>query len=214
MVDSILVFCAHSDDQVFGVGGALKNYSLEGLNVITVIFSQGEQSHPWFKEEITVEMRMNESLKAEKVIGGKETIFFSLSEGKFLSDARKLGVKKRIKDIINEYKPIKIFTHSSSDPHPDHKSTEKLVLEVFDSMRFNCDIYTFDVWNPLNLKASNAPRLVVDISHTFKYKLRALKCFKSQRLAMLSLMWSVYFKAIVHGLQHHYRFAEVFYKVR
>ena len=214
MSESIIVFCAHPDDQIFGAGGTLAKYSKEGVNVITVIFSNGESSHPLFKKEITAEMRRKETERAEKIIGGKKTFFFALSEGKFLEEAGEKKIEKKIEKIIKRYKPSKIFTHTGADPHPDHKSVESLVLDVFDSMKFYCDVYSFDVWNFLNIKEVAAPKLIVDVSKTFKKKIKALKCFKSQKMALISLMGNVYVKAISHGLKHHCKFAEVFYKIR
>ena len=214
MVETILVFCAHPDDHILGAGGTIKKYTKAGKKVMFIILSYGESSHPWFHKHITVEMRVNETLKADKLVGTKETIFFGLTEGNFPNDAKKYNIKLKIKNIIKKYKPVKIFTHTSSDPHPDHKATEKLVLESFDSMKYHCDLYTFDVWNPLNIKSSTSPKLVVDISDTFKIKLKALKCFKSQKAALFSLLWSVYYRAILLGLQYNCKFAESFHKIR
>ncbi len=214
MVDTVLVFGAHPDDQIFGAGGTVAKYAQQGTKIVTVIFSYGESSHPWFKSKFTIKMRVEETLKADKLIGAKETVFFGLTEGNFQKEAKEHHLHKKIKELIKKYKPIKIFTHTTADPHPDHKSTKRLVLKAFDSMRFHCDVYTFDVWNPLNIKRTSAPKLIVDISDTFKTKIKALKCFKSQKMSMLSLMWGVYFKAMNFGLKHNCKYAEVFYKIR
>ena len=214
MVETVLIFCAHPDDQIFGAGGTVAKYTKEGKKVMFIILSYGESSHPWFHKQITIDMRVNETLRADKLVGTKETVFFGLTEGNFSKEAKEYHIKSKIKNLIKKYKPSKIFTHTSSDPHPDHKATEKIVLEAFDSMKYHCDFYTFDVWNPLNIKRSTDPRLVVDISDTFKIKLKALKCFKSQKAALFSLLWSVYYRAILLGLQHNCKFAESFYKIR
>ena len=214
MAKNVIVFCAHPDDQIFGPGGTIAKYAKSGMDIITVIFSYGESSHPWLKEEVTVDMRVDETLKAQKVFGGKNTIFFGLKEGNFLNDSKTFKINSKIVNLIKKYKPIKIFTHTELDPHPDHKNVAKLVIKAFDSMRYFCDVYTFGVWNPINTKDNENPKLVVDISDTFKTKLKALRCFKSQSMAMISLLWSVYSKAFFHGLIHHHKFAEVFYKIR
>jgi len=127
-------------------------------------------------------------------------------------DDKKL--QKRLKRIILKYKPEKIFTHSPNDPHPIHKVTASQLLNAYDSMNFKCEVYSFDVWNPFNTHKHKKPRLVVDISDTFKIKLKALKIFKTQWVTMVSLLWSVYFKAFINGLKNDVRFAEVFYRIR
>jgi LmbE family N-acetylglucosaminyl deacetylase len=214
MTEKILVFCAHPDDQVFGPGGTLIKYAKEGKDIMIIIFSKGEGSHPWLKEEVIIEMRQKETERVDKIIGTNTTLYLGLRDNSFLKDAKEQNTIERLKHIIEEFQPNKIFTHTSVDPHPDHKTTNKLVLKAFDETNTNTDVYTFDVWNPLNTKGTNHPKLVIDISKTFKRKVHALKTFKSQKVALFSLLWSVYFRAIYNGLKNHYKYAEVFYKIR
>ena len=60
----------------------------------------------------------------------------------------------------------------------------------------------------------NRPKLVVDITQTFGTKLAALRCFKSQWVTMITLLWSVYLRAIKNGLFNGCLFAEKFYKIK
>ncbi|RMF55782.1 hypothetical protein D6745_01130 [Candidatus Woesearchaeota archaeon] len=212
---TILVFCAHSDDQIFGLGGTLAKYAEEGARIYTYIFSFGEQSHPWLKRHVSVEMRKKESEKADKVIKGSGVRFFDLREGHFLEDAEKKGIKEKVKDIIKKKKPDKIFIHSEDDPHPDHKAINSIILDVVDSLREKIDVYSFDVWNPVKLRKRDSPKMVVDTSSTFKTKINALKCFASQKMTMIFLLVpGVYLRDFFNGLNNHARFAEVFRKVR
>ena len=99
--DTILVVCAHSDDQIFGVGGTLAKYSKEGKNIKTIIFSYGENSHPWLKEKVTIQMRVKESYEADRVIGGGGVLFYNLKEGNFVEEVEKNNVKDKLKKIMN-----------------------------------------------------------------------------------------------------------------
>ena len=211
---NILVICAHPDDEVFGAGGTIAKYSKEGFNVDVLIFSYGEQSHPWIKKYVVIETRKKESKEASKVIGIRNAEFFGLREGKFEEDARENRIQDKIASIIRKKKPVKIFTHSIDDPHPDHKIVHNTVLASMDKSGMKCDVYTFDIWNPINIRKIENPKLYVDISKTFGKKLEALKCFRSQKVSMISLLWSVYLRAVTHGIENRTRFAEVFYKVR
>jgi len=83
MADNILIIAAHSDDQILGAGGTTAKYAKEGSTVKTIIFFSGEETHPHFKEEIIVSTRMDESLKADKIIGGKGVNFFNYIEKSF-----------------------------------------------------------------------------------------------------------------------------------
>ena len=213
--DTILVVCAHSDDQIFGVGGTLAKYSKEGKNIKTIIFSYGENSHPWLKEKVTIQMRVKESYEADRVIGGGGVLFYNLKEGNFVEEVEKNNVKDKLKKIFLKHHPSKIFTHSIDDPHPDHKAVVNTVLDVFDQTKLpNSHVYTFDVWSFAKIKERHYPKFIVPIKDTFKLKLKALKCFESQWAAMLLLLWSVYARAFVSGIRHKALLAEKFYKVR
>ena len=210
---SVLVLCAHSDDQVFGCGGTIAKYAKEGIEVNIAVFSYGEKSHPWMKKSIMVEARANESLEAAKVVNANDTLFFGIEEGKFKEDFERLDIKEKIEKLVEKYKPTKIFTHSSDDPMPDHNTLSKLIHGICGEIKYDGDLYAFDVWTPFKIKDRNLPKMYVDISDTFKTKIRALKCFKSHKATMVSLLWSVYFRAVKNGLRNKCRFAEVFYKL-
>jgi len=212
---NILVICAHPDDEVFGAGGTVAKYAAEGYNIDVIIFSYGEQSHPWLKKHFVIETRIKESKEASKLLGTKSLLFFGLREGKFAEDVVKKDIYSRLASIIRKKKPEKIFTHSLDDPHPDHSIVHNSVLHSLKESGYACGIYTFDIWNPVNIGKRKFPRLYIDISKTFGKKIEALRCFKSQRInAMIPLLWSVYIRAITNGIQNGTRFAEVFYKIR
>jgi N-acetylglucosamine malate deacetylase 1 len=210
----ILVFCAHSDDQILGVGGTMAKYADEGKDVHTVIFSFGESSHPWIKGDVTAEMRAKEAEEANKVIGGKSVKFLGLKERKFAQEFKEKNMFGTIHQIITELEPEKIFLHSLDDPHPDHKAVNKIVLSVIKSLRYKCDVYTFDVWNPLKWRKRSAPKLYVDITDTFDKKIKALDEFRSQWIAMTVLKWAVYLRAFMDGAHNECRYAESFVKVK
>lgn len=212
--ENIIVFCAHSDDQIFGPGGTLAKYAKAGKKIHTYIFSYGEMTHPHLKREIIVKMRVDEAKRADKFINGCGVNFLGLAEGKFAKQAKEKNTIKKLINIIETKKPKAIFTHNSDDPHIDHRDVNKLTLTAYDKSKHKCDVYAYDVWSPITLTYRNNPKLVVDISNTFGIKINALKIFKSQIVAMIILLWSVYAKAIKNGLLHGFKFAEVFYKVR
>ncbi len=221
---NILVFCAHSDDQVLGAGGAMARYARNGYDVYTFIFSYGEGSHPHVQLKHIATTRVKESQEADSIIGGKGVFFFGAKDGNIKGDFEKRKRMKNLKDVLMKYKPVKVFTHSVDDMLPDHRGVRQLVLKAYDDLNkkegFKCDVYTFDVWNLWNVRKREKPVLVVDITGYFKYKVKALHSFKSQ-ISFFSHTFLVnflyvgsYIKAVFNGLKHGYRFAEVFYKVR
>ncbi|MBW3017483.1 PIG-L family deacetylase [Candidatus Woesearchaeota archaeon] len=211
---AVLVFCAHPDDEVLGVGGTIAKYAEEGVEVVTIIFSTGENSHPWMQKDVTIEMRDKETKKAHQILGLKESINLGLSDRNVKKEAENPEVHQRIIDLINNYSPEKIFTHAIDDPHKDHLNVYKVIKKIIDSINYKGDVYSFEVWNPLNLMKRNLPKMYVDISRTFPLKVKALKCFESQKMSILPLLPAVYTRAITAGFGAKCRFAEVFYKIK
>lgn len=210
----VFVICAHSDDQIFGPGGTIAKYALEGKKVYTIIFSYGQMSHPWFKSHITIKARVKESLEVDKFIGGSGVVFIGLEEGKFIQQFKDKKVYNKLRRLIHKYKPVRIFTHSVDDPLPDHRALNKVLIESVDKMGYPGEVLMFDVWTIFNFKKRHFVQVIVDISDTFKKKVNALEKFKSQKLSLISLMWSVYIKAWFTGKKIKTKYAERFYKIR
>ena len=212
--ETIMFFCAHNDDNIVGAGGTIAKYSKEGKDVITIIFSYGEMSHPHLKEKIVINTRVKESKKAQNILGEKEVIYLGLKEGAFEDGIRQMKAIDVIGKLISDNNPSKIFMHSMDDVHPDHKAVYSIVSEVIDNVGFTGEVYSYDVWTIVNYRKRDCPKLVVDISKTFKKKIKAFKMHRSQMNAQILLMWSIYLKAWVHGLNNGVKYAEVFYKLK
>ncbi len=220
---SILVICAHSDDQVIGPGGAMAKYANEGYDVHTIILSFGEAVQPHIKREVIAKSRVKEAQKADKIIGGKGVIFMGLKEGKFEKDLKERDLEKSFKKLIRKFKPKRIFTHAHDDVHPDHRATFRIVLRTYNAMNLKAELYSFEIWHLFNLKRRSKPKLVIDTSETFNKKINAIKAFKSQiELSSVYnylifnnfLFFMVHIKDTINGIKHNTKYAEVFYKIR
>lgn len=209
MTKNIVVFCAHSDDQIFGAGGTLAKFAKEGYKIYIVVFSYGESSHFWLKPEFSIDTRVSESREVGKLLGFEDTVFLGLKEGRFMKDAGKKNIPGIIEKILSKRNPVFVFTHSSDDPHVDHRSVHTLVERACRKQGIT-NIYMFDIWTIFNKKLS-MPSIRIDVTGTFNLKLEALKCFRSQTLTMISLLWSVYTKAIFNGLANRTKYAERFW---
>ncbi|MAF50896.1 MAG: hypothetical protein CMH64_02285 [Nanoarchaeota archaeon] len=210
MSKNILVVCAHPDDSEIGMGGSMLKYIHENKPIVQIIFSKGEKSHPHLKSSIIAKTRKRESKKVAKEIGIKETIYFDLADTK-LSTKITNKTKERLRNIIQKYKPQKIFTLPSKDTHPDHRAVNKAVLEVVDSLKTKYPVYTFQVWN---IFPENRPILKVDISDYFNEKIRIMKQHKSQWFSIYLQLIPVFLRAKLSGIQHNCKYAEIFYKAR
>ena len=215
MTQRILLFCAHPDDEVLGAGATIAKYTKEGNAVTVIIFSYGEKSHWWLKEKYTKEIRVKEAKTAGKLLGVKETLFLGLGDMKLPGETKREEVRIKVKEFIEKIHPQKIFTHSIDDAvYPDHKAVYRIIESVTRQLSYRPEVYTFDIWNPINIRHQHLPKLYVDVTATFRLKLKALGLFHSQRLAIFQLMPFVLIRAFKHGLASGCRFAERFYKIQ
>ncbi|MDD4877986.1 MAG: PIG-L family deacetylase [Candidatus Nanoarchaeia archaeon] len=208
---TILIFCAHSDDEAVGMGGAIAKYAAEGVKVIKVVFSFGESSHPHFQEHIVINRRLEETEKASRSIGIAKTIFWGMRDTKVKDDAEKINAVNKIKQLLNEYVPERIFVTSSIDPHPDHQAVNRNVLKAIDSSRKKYAVYEFEVWNIIK---ENKPVMYVDITPYYKKKMQYIKQFSSQWQWLSALKIPVWLRTRYYGSKNSCKYAEKFYKVR
>ncbi|MFC1741332.1 PIG-L deacetylase family protein [Nanoarchaeota archaeon] len=212
--ETVMIICAHPDDEIIGAGGTIAKYSQEGRRVIAVIFSYGEKSHWWLKKKHTVEMRVKESKHAGEVVGTYQTIFLGMKDFELKEEIKDKKNLEVLEKVITKYKPGRIFTHSPDDViYADHKAVWDSVERVTEKIRYKGDIYVFNIWAK-DVRLSNYPKLFIDISDTFRLKWQALKCFKSQQMYIFQLYPGVLWKAFKGGIEHKCRFAEVFTKVK
>jgi len=212
--ETILVFSAHSDDFVIGAGGTIANYTKEGKNVIAIVFSYGEKSHPWLKESVVQKMRANETFEASELLKCK-AYFFDLKELNFQRDYKKKKVEKTLLKLIKTLKPTKIFTHSGEDPHPDHQAVNKFTLALYNKLtkKDKTEIYIYSVWNPVSFK-TKYPSLYVNVTKSFSLKMQALKTFRSQKIHVAYPSLLLLYRSLKDGFKIKTWFGEHFFRIR
>ncbi len=208
---TILIFCAHSDDEAVGMAGTIAKYVAEGKEVVKVVFSFGESSHPHFQESVVIRKRVKETDQASQFLGMNRTVFLGMKDTKVAQDLTKKRGKAIIKRIIDEYKPERIYVPSGQDPHPDHQAVNRIVLEVVDGLRKKYDVYAFEVWNVIK---EQHPFVFVDITPYFGKKLDYMGFFRSQWQYMYALMLPVHIRSRIYGGKAGCKYAERFYKLR
>jgi len=216
MSQRILVCCALKDDAAVGAGGTIAKYAKEGKEVRVIVFSYGELGQGYLKPELVRKFHIKEAKEANEILGGQGVLFLGLREGKFVQEAVQPPMRKRLKNLLEEYRPHKIFLHAADDPQPGHRAVHKIMRSLVKAMNLNCEMYSFDVWSPVSFKHRNEPKLVVDISKVFDKKLAALNAHKSQHRLVVGplLRLKTIIKDWFNGLKHGCKYAEVFVKLR
>lgn len=219
MKDTVVVFCAHPDDEVIGAGGTLAKYAKEGKRVVCVIFTDGEASHPWEQKNYIVKKRRLEVNKSAKILGIEKLHHLRLRDGKIGEDTKKPIIHETLVSILKKYKPSKVFTHDADDLLYGHTAVHKAVIPAFDEYNDalhhtkKASLLTFNIW-AFHFRKRDVPKLFVDITDTFAQKREALKCHKSQFMALIQLWPVVIIKAIMGGFTHQTKYGEVFSKIR
>lgn len=207
--ETIVVLSAHSDDYVLGAGGMIAKYTQQGKNVLAVVFSYGEKSHPWLKPKVVQNMRWQEARAASKLLGS-QVIFFDLHEFHFSEEYPRRA--KELNALLEKHAPTKIFTHSSEDPHPDHKAVHAISREIMPRLSFKPELYVYSIWNPVSLRTA-FPALYVDTTTTFSLKLQALRAFRSQQIHIAYPFFLLLFRTVIDGLHLKKWSAEKFFRI-
>ena len=200
-----------TDDEAIGMGGTIAKYVAEKKKIIKIVLSAGEKSTPHIQEKIVKKARYKETDKASQFIGIKQNKNLGLKDTKLKNEIKKPFVHKRIKQLIKDFKPEKIYVPSELDPHPDHQAVNTIVLEVVDSMRKHYPVYAYEVWNIVN---ETHPQMYINISDYMEIKMTYIKMFKSQWLYMFTLYFPALFRSFIYGRKHNCKYAEMFYKLR
>ena len=202
---TVMVCAAHPDDEVIGVGGTIAKLSMEGEDVITVLFSYGDKFPFWEKPLKVRKKRMEEFKKCEKILGVKDTYLMGYHDLEI--HEKKEEAVKRLVRLIRKYKPSRVFTHTVTDGHPDHRAVYDITTEAVKKSLINTQILTFGI-NFFNFQ--KGVRIVYDISKSFSKKMEALNEIKSQRLIIMLLKPLILLKAITCGLQNNFKYGECF----
>jgi len=210
MVNNILIFSAHDDDDVMMTGTILK-YIKEGKNIIEVVFSKGQMSHPHLKEDVIAKERKKEAEKVAEKIGFKEIIFLNLKDAKLKKEIEEKNILEKVERIIKKYKPSKIFTLTKTDTHADHRAVNNVVMKAVDNLKEKYDVYTFKVWN---LISESKAKMYVNIDKYFDGKIEIMKMYKSQKHFIYLLLVPVYVSNFLDGIRNNCKYAECFYKER
>lgn len=205
MFRKILVLGAHPDDGEFGCGGTMTRYIEEGMDVFYAIFSLCEDSVPkGFHKEILAE----EAKESAKILGLRpQNLFIYRFKVRTFPKYRQ-EILEELVTLRNRLKPDLIFLPSDNDLHQDHQTLANEGLRAFK----NTSIFAYEVaWN--NLVFNTEAFIFLKKPHIEK-KIKALKCYKSQKFRSYSKESFVKSLAEVRGTQINTGYAEAFEVVR
>ncbi|HJS17550.1 MAG TPA: PIG-L deacetylase family protein [Anaerolineales bacterium] len=189
---------AHPDDQEFSIGGTLAKWAQAGCEIISVVITSGDSgsndpakdgNH---KQELA-ELREQEQLAANAILGIKKTIFLRYPDGELEPT---IALRKDLTRLIRQFKPD---TVSAGNPegwfygdeylnHPDHRAAAQAacaaVFPSAGSRLMFADLLAAG-YEPHDVKrlyihGTDKSNTWVDITETMEVKIKALQQHVSQ----------------------------------
>jgi LmbE family N-acetylglucosaminyl deacetylase len=216
-----LIIMAHPDDPELACGGSIA-YWAEKDYVYYVIVSCGEKGS-WEKNAsplLVAERREHEAKKAARYLGVKKVVFLRHPDGEI---ANMKTLKLEIAALIRRFRPYTIVTH---DPwsryfHPDHRATAYAVIEGIMIAR---DWHFYPFLLEIGLKPSRPrelllgiteqPNHVIDITNTYRKKIKAISIHRSQLRQLPGWQKRVRERVKNDGALAGYEYGEGFYRMR
>jgi len=178
----VLVFAAHPDDAELGMGGTIIKLITSGKKIGLVDLTKAELS-----TRGNVKLREKEADEAAKLMKLSFRENLGIPDGDIsLSDSN----LRKVIVTLRKYQPKIIFAPYLNDRHPDHIDASVLIKRAM----FKSGLTKYEssfkgkkqpAYRPAKLfyymqTYTFIPTFVVDISSTFKDKMKAVMAFKSQ----------------------------------
>ncbi len=192
----ILVFVAHPDDEVLGMGGTILKHSQKGDFVKVVYLATGITSRRSTNYQNSVSYEQNETniiqkeiknlrndaKKSCKILKVKDLEFYDFPDNE-MDSVPLLKIVKVIEKEIKETKPDRIYTHHFHDLNVDHRTVFNAVLTATRPIETNVkELISFEVpssteWNyPIHF----SPNYFIEIKLQLSAKIKAMKAYKNE----------------------------------
>lgn len=173
----ILFFGAHPDDIELSAGGTVAKTVKDGLRVALVDLTRGEMG-----TRGTPQTRKREALQSAKILGASERIQLDFGDGNLRTGREQ---ELEIIEILRRTRPALVVAPYPDDRHPDHSRAGRIVTEA----SFYAGLRALETGLPAHRPQTVIyylqnyhvePTFVVDVTSSWKTKMRAVAAFKSQ----------------------------------
>jgi LmbE family N-acetylglucosaminyl deacetylase len=190
----ILVILAHPDDPEFFCGATLARWASAGHEVRYFLLTCGDKGGgPDLTPEQLCTLRHSEQQRAAAVIGVKSVQFLDREDGYLLPtlDLRRevvRAIRQAKPEVLVTCDPLNLYVRDGYVNHPDHRYAGQVVLDAAFPAVGNGHFFPEllkeglephklrEIW--ISMPAS--PNVTVDVTDTWKIKVRALRQHKSQ----------------------------------
>lgn len=188
-MNNILVFAAHPDDELLGLGGTIRRMVNNGVEAHAVILAEGLTSREEKRSDADfseLKELQEDARKAAGIVGYKSIDFCGFPDNR-MDGTELLDIIKVVSKYLEKYKPDTIFTHHHGDLNIDHRRTCEAVLTACRPVGdyYVKRIYAFETpssteWN-FTYNESFKPNVYFDVTDTLQAKIDGMNCYRSER---------------------------------
>jgi N-acetylglucosamine malate deacetylase 1 len=173
----VLFFAAHPDDTELSAGGTLAKMVKDGQRVGMIDLTRGEMG-----TRGTPQTRKREAASSAKILGASFRHQLDFGDG-----ALRTGREEELQviDVIRRCRPRVVFVSYPDERHPDHERAGRIVTDA----SFYAGLKALETGLPAHRPQAVVyylqnypipPSFVVDVTATWKTKMRAIHSYKSQ----------------------------------
>jgi len=164
---TVLAIGAHPDDLEIGIGGSLARLRRHGARVVMIVASIPKD----------YEVRRLEAMRGAEILDCELKILMDGGPHR-IEDVKACELVAMLDDVVRDYEPAAMLTHSSADFHNDHLVVYNACLPTQRLRYF--DMFCYHPTNCRPVPIAFHPRAYVDISATIDAKMHAITAHSSQ----------------------------------
>lgn len=173
----VLFISAHADDTELSAGGTAAKFVKDGLRIGIVDLTRGEMG-----TRGTPQTRKREAERAASVLGAAFRQQLDFGDGNLQTGREQ---ELQIIEIVRRCRPRIVITPYPDERHPDHARTGRVVTDA----SFYAGLKSLETDLPAHRPQAVVyymqnymfrPSFVVDVTKTWKTKMRAVAAYKSQ----------------------------------
>lgn len=182
MSNPILIFAAHSDDELT-MAGTIAKLSKDGYLVTVVVMTDGSEGYACAELESTIaDVRKKEAIACDRVLGISKRIFLDFKDMGLVYSRETVQACIR---VIRSVRPEKIFTHGPEDMHGDHRATHRISMDAVWHSGQPVSSALGKIWKTPAVYyykgvSAGLPKIVVDVTSTAYKRYEALATQESQ----------------------------------
>lgn len=169
---SVLVLAPHPDDEIFGPGGLLALFALNGTPVATAVLTDGAFGLQGETRQAHIQLREAESCRAAEVLGIARPDFWRIPDRELVYGETLIA---RLISAIQAADADFVLAPSLAEMHPDHRGLAMAAVEAVRRLDGKASLALYEVG-----VAMPAPSMLIDITPVLARKAAAMACFTSQ----------------------------------